>query len=186
MQSRAITNVAAGVFICTAPMLFGQATSGRIVRTCNEATLARPGQGVAYRGAVQNSDYHLVATIPDGLVGWGAAAEAPFHGFAIFLDSGRTSCIIFEIHLRVELPEDRDAANSRRERGHWIKVGNQRGWQVMDSGQAGDSAVTNVNVALELRHRGYVNDANITFITPKAAALNSTAFDRFLASFRFD
>ena len=162
MQSRAITNLAVGVFICGAPTLFGQATSGRTVRTCNEATLARPDRGVAYRGRVQNSDYRLAVTIPDGLVGWGAAPEAPFHGFTIFLNSGRTSCIIFEVHLHVELPEDRNAINPSDERGHRIDVGNRRGWQLVESGQIGGSTVTNVNIALELPRRGYVNDANIT------------------------
>jgi len=187
MQSWAITSLAVGVFICAAPTLFGQATSGRKISTCNEVTLARPGRGVAYRGLVQNSDYGLAVTIPDGLVGWGAAPEAPFHGFTIFLDSGRTSCIIFEVHLRVELPEDRNVINPGAERGHRIDVGNRRGWQVVESGQIGGSTVRNVNVALELPHRGYVNDANITFITPNdGTGINGLVFKRFLESFHFE
>ena len=43
--------------------------------------------GVAYKGRVRNSDYRFSATIPDGLEGWGAGKNAPFHGFVFYLSS---------------------------------------------------------------------------------------------------
>jgi hypothetical protein len=82
------------------------------VSTCSEASLVEPGFGASYRGTVTNDDYKLVLSIPDGLTGWGADPIAPFHGFTIFLSAeDRSTCIVFEIHLRVELSPPK---NNRR------------------------------------------------------------------------
>ena len=175
------------IVACAVPMLRGQGVQGRAVGTCDEATLARPGRGVAYSGVVQNSDHRFPVTIPGGLVGWGAAPDAPFHGFTIYLDSGRAACLIFEIHLRVELPEDRNRAESSRKRGRPVAVGNRRGWETVESGLAGGRAVAGVNVSIELPREGYTNDASISLITPKEdLPRNRLVLDRFIGSFHFE
>jgi len=179
--------VAAGFFLWTSTLVHGEDLPNRNVRTCGEITLARPGMGVAYKASVQNSDYRFSAIIPNGLVGWGAAPNAPFHGFAVFLGSDQTSCIVFEIHLRVDLPEDRVGERTPRKRGRRVEVGNRRGAETFETGSATGSALQNVNVSLELHRNGYTNDASITLVTPQIeAAQNKRVFERFLASFHFE
>jgi hypothetical protein len=173
-------------FLWTSALLHGEDLPNPTARTCGEITLAHPGMGVAYKGTVKNSDYRFSAMIPDGLVGWGAAPSAPFHGFTIFLGSGQTSCIVFEIHLRVNVPEDRDGGRPPRKGGRRIGVGNRQGTETVETGSATGSVLQNVNVTLELPRDDYTNDASITLVTLQSdAARNKHVFDRFLASFHF-
>src|SRR5580693_6920762 len=93
------------VVLCTVGLLAGPPPP---ILTCKAVSLARPGNGVQYRGNVSNGDYRFSATVPAGLAGWGAGSDAPFHGFTIFLadQAVGNSCIVFRIGMRVELPED--------------------------------------------------------------------------------
>lgn len=45
---------------------------------CRHATMAKPGVGDQYKGAVSNEDYAFSLRIPTGLTAWsGVAREAP-------------------------------------------------------------------------------------------------------------
>jgi hypothetical protein len=124
----------------------------------------------------------------DGLVGWGAASNAPFHGFTIYLGSGPSSCISFEIHIRVELPEDSEATNKpeKRTKVERVKVGNRWGLQTVEAGIERGTEFENVTVTIQLPRSGYYNDAAITLVTPTNEAANAkTVLARFLSSFRF-
>src|SRR5271165_2653045 len=105
------------------------------VEACGSITNAQSGNGVAYRGTVRNSDYGLSMQIPPGQTGWGAAPEAPFHGFAIFLPDQPKGCIIFEIHLRVD-PDDSNRTSSARTAKR-IRLGNRNGWEERSIGSIG-------------------------------------------------
>jgi hypothetical protein len=151
-----------------------------------------PGDGVAYRGAVRNDDYQFWTTIPAGLVAWGGvASNAPFHGFAVFLGSKGASCIVFYIHIRVELPDDDEAFDEPRKgtvrlKGERVKVGNRTGLQTIVSGSSGGTEFENVTVFLELPRDGYKNDAEFRLVMPKEEAAKSRkVFGRFLGSFHF-
>ena len=100
---------------------------------CRQATTTLPQKGVAYRGAVTNDDYHFSARIPSDLTGWGGIADnAPFHGFTMFLDAKGDSCIVFEIHLRV----DRIDTPKRLSGGTAVQLGKAVGWQELKDGTA--------------------------------------------------
>jgi hypothetical protein len=150
------------------------------------------GIGVAYKGTVRNDDYRFEATIPDGLVGWGGVApNAPFHGFAIFPDPRETSCILFGIQIRVELPDDNGTFHKSGRRAELVKaertkVGNRVGRQIVKTGSAAGAEFENVIVFLELPRDGYTNDAVFTLVTPKDKVAESRlVFARFLSSFHF-
>ena len=159
------------------------------ISTCDKETLARPGFGVSYSGAVRNDDYRFSATIPEGLVGWGAAPHAPFHGFAIFTGPGSqaTSCIIFRIAIHVDLGEDDvTALGKQKGRSNRVKIGNRIGSQTSAVGSAGGMAYENTHVWLELPRHGYRNNVEIALVTPNIEAARTKAiFAKFLASFRF-
>jgi len=177
--------------LCSSAFHEGSNSLYASVFTCDKLSLARPGYGVAYKGVVRNSDYRFSATIPDGLVGWGAAPNAPFHGFTIYPGTDQSSCITFEIHIRVELPEDREGVHGRGKRAkrvkvERVKVGNRRGLQTEETGLASGTEFQNVTVTLELPRSGYYNDVAIRLGTPiKEAANGKALLARFLASFQF-
>jgi len=56
-------------------------------------------------------------------VGRGAAPNAPFHGFIIYFGSGQRSRLNFEIHIRVELPEDSGVTNKAEKRTKVVPAG---------------------------------------------------------------
>ena len=70
---------------------------------CRSITSARIGDGVRYESHVANDDYGISLDLPEGLSGWGAVETAPFHGFTVFLPTGRgpKSCLVFEVNRRV-------------------------------------------------------------------------------------
>ena len=179
------------VLLANCGLARGQRPSDPTVLTCDKLALAHPGDGVAYKGIVRNSDYRFWTTIPAGLVAWGGVAPgAPFHGFVIFLGSKETSCIVFYIHIRVELPDD-DVFHEPGKRAIPVKaerrkVGNRTGLQIVESGSAGGTEFENVTVSLELPREGYKNDAVFRLATPKdEAAKSRQVFERFLAAFHF-
>jgi len=173
------------VMLFSPSILRCQRTAG--ISTCEQVTQARPGFGVSYKDTVRNSDYELSATVPEGLIGWGAAPVAPFHGFTIYLGPGPqpASCIVFEIAIHVDLGEDRgpEPEKSLAER---VKVGNRTGSKIRSTGTLQGTPYENVTISLELPRSGYRNDVLFLLVTPSAeAARTEPIFTKFLASFRF-
>lgn len=159
------------------------------ISTCEQQTLAQPGIGVSYKGTVRNDDYRFSATIPDGLLGWGAAPNAPFHGFSIFInpESRGRSCIVFRIGIHVDLEEDKAAPERQGLRLERITVGGRSATRRSSVGSASGTIYENVNVWLQVPHKkDDTHDVEIVLVTPKDDAVRARAiFDRFLASFRF-
>jgi hypothetical protein len=159
------------------------------VATCEQETLARPGFGVSYRGTVRNDDYRFSATIPDGLVGWGAAPSAPFHGFSIFIDHGNKarSCIIFRVAIHLNLEEDKPAPERERPRSEPITAGGRPATRMSSGGSVRGTVYENVYAGLQVPHKqDDIHDVEIVLVTPKSDAVKNRAiFDRFIASFRF-
>jgi hypothetical protein len=104
---------------------------------------------------LQNSDYRFSVTIPDGAIGWGAGLGAPFHGFIVYLgeDVRRPSCIDLKIGLRLDLPEDSQASNSKPVAAKDVKVGNLAGKETQIRGSIDGVSFGNIIVSVEL-HRG--------------------------------
>ncbi|HUA87574.1 MAG TPA: hypothetical protein VMB85_27145 [Bryobacteraceae bacterium] len=157
------------------------------VATCHDVSLARPAYGVSYRGSVRNSDYEFSAMVPEGFTGWGAAPVAPFHGFTIYLDERETSCIVFEIRLRVgDVSAEQDAAPNEAAPIR-VRVGNRSGLQTVVIGRRSGVEYQNVTVTLELPRAGYTNDAEIVLVTPmNEVARTKPIFSKFLGSFKFN
>jgi hypothetical protein len=161
------------------------------VLSCDEATLARPQYGTAYKGSVHNSDYRFTMRIPPQYTGWGAAPNAPFHGFAVFLGNAQAaqqSCIVFEIQHHVLLPEDntagRDLKPDLASKPH--RIGNRNGFQRISTGSLSGVSFENVTLNLELPHEDYMNDLMIMFVTPLTdRARTEPIFRSLIASFRF-
>jgi hypothetical protein len=134
--------------------------------TCESITNAQPGTGVAYRGPVRNSDYGLSMQIPSGQTGWGAAPEAPFHGFAIFLSDQPKACMIFEIHLRIYKDESKSVSSAPSAKR--IRLGNRDGWEERATGVVDGVEWTNITVRFSTHHprsASDIDDGSITLAT---------------------
>lgn len=133
------------------------------VKTCSQISLARPGFGVPYRGTVRNDDYKLSLIVPGGLTGWGADPVAPFHGFTIFLppDGNQSSCIMFEIHLRVNL-----GLRESRHRGARVMIGDVPGWKEEAAGTINGVEFTNVTIRFSVAQGHEVDDGAVWLVTP--------------------
>lgn len=176
------------VMLCNSGILRGQRPADPSVSTCDQESLARPGYGVAYRGTVRSDDYRFSVIIPEGLVGWGAAPAAPFHGFTIYLshEPEAKSCIVFRIQIHVDLGEDDRASGQQRGHTERVRVGNRVGSRVSSTGRVRGTSYGNINVWLELPREDYRNDVEIVLVTPKSDEVRTKAiFARFLASFHF-
>jgi hypothetical protein len=166
----------------------GQERAAQNVQTCDSISRARPGDGVAYTGVVRNESYRFEATIPEGSTGWGAAPGAPFHGFTIFLNDGHreASCINFEVHIHVDLPEDQQDTSPASERGRRVKVGNETGILTSARGTISGIDLENQNVRFKRVRAGRQDEFTITFITPTNDKSKTDAiFQRFLSQLRF-
>ncbi len=156
--------------------------------TCEDLTLARPQQGVAYRGIVRNSDYRFTATIPDGTTGWGAGTSAPFHGFAIYLGEATPprTCIVFTIGIQVDLPGDPPKSSNSSILARSIKVGNLNGRELRITGSIGGVDFENLIVSAARRRGGDTDDLTITLVTPTANRESAErVFATFLAGLKF-
>lgn len=176
------------VLLCSSGILRGQRPADPSISTCDQESLACRGFGVSYKGTVRNDDYRFSATIPEGLVGWGAASSAPFHGFTIYpgSESGATSCIVFRIAIHVDLGEDQGGSGQRAFHTERVKVGNRVASQTSSIGLARGTNYENINLWLELPRDGYKNDVEIVLVTPRSDGVRTRAlFAKFLASFRF-
>jgi hypothetical protein len=155
----------------------------REVVSCQQATLARPGNGRSYSGAFVNEDYALSVRVPDGLKGWdGSAQDAPFHGFEIALDSTMTTCIVFEVHLRVE---DGDAP--RHFRGEKaIQLGKAHGWQTVTRGSVDKVSTVNVRTTFSFERPGETDDGEILLVAPSETYEKARVdYDAFINSLKF-
>jgi hypothetical protein len=140
-----------------------------------------------YRGAFSNSDYGVSARIPDGLEGWGSDANAPFHGFAVFLtqrdDEARASCIALYLGLDVVLPED--APHVPRPGFVPVRIGNRNGIEYASTGVIGGVPLLNVTVFAEFSRRGEANVLRVSLVTPTADRRKTEPlFRAFLASLK--
>jgi hypothetical protein len=166
-----------------------QHASDPAVSTCEQETLAKRGIGVSYTGTVRNDDYGFSVTIPDGLVGWGAVPNAPFHGFAIFInpESKARSCIVFRIAIHVDLEAENAAPGREDRRLERVSVGGRSATQTSSFGSIRGTIYENVNVWLQVLHKNDdIHDVGIVLVTPKDDAVKTRAIlDRFIASFRF-
>lgn len=133
------------------------------VTSCREVVTTRPGLGPAYAGRIENSDYNFSARIPPGLTAWGGVAEsAPFHGFTIFLGPKAESCIVFEVHIRVD--ESQKSAPLPGARS--VPLGKADGWQTTYTGAVSGMKLTNVQTAFSYKQPDQIDDGFILLITP--------------------
>jgi hypothetical protein len=156
------------------------------LQTCERMYPGQPGEGVAYKGTVSNSDYRFSATLPGGLTGWGSGSGAPFHGFVMFLNdkTPKSSCIAFYIRIRVDIPENPPVPTVSG--APPVAVGNRRGIQTLRKGVVNGIGYENRIVSLELPRNGYVNDLTITLVTPTSdKARTVPIFEKFVAGLKF-
>jgi len=172
------------LFLASAACVAAQGLQSGQVKTCPQISLARPGFGASYRGAVRNDDYKLSLTIPDGLTGWGADPVAPFHGFTIFLppDDNQPSCIMFEIHLRVDLGQ-REA----KHRGVKMMIGDVTAWREEATGTINGTDFTNVTIRFSAARGQDVDDGTVRLVTPtKDIGRGRPILKAFLSQMKFD
>jgi hypothetical protein len=152
------------------------------VVSCAQATETRPHTGNAYRRSVSNEDYAFSARIPDGLIGWrGVAQDAPFHGFAIFLDSRMEACIIFEVHIRVDDDTARSSSSTTS-----VQLGKAQGLQWINEGRISNSDVSNIHLLFSFRQPDQTDDGEVLLITPTSRLKATKAiYDAFVRSIKF-
>lgn len=185
---RQLLRLAFGLFVFLFLGISGTYVSASQVQGCDGYTNAQPGHGVAYKGTLRNSDYGLTVQIPPGQTGWGAAPEAPFHGFAIFLAGDLKSCIFFEIHLRVDTDDHKSISNHPS--ATRIKLGNRNGWEEQSTGVIEGNEWTNVTVRYSIRHprsTNEIDDGTITLVTlTQDKSKNMALFQEFISQIRFE
>lgn len=171
--------------LLTAAMTAAPQSTGSHTRasaSCPQETTRKPPVGVAYNGDVSIDDYKLHARIPEGLTGWGGVAtDAPFHGFTIFLDSSMRSCIVFEIHLRI----DDDEAPVRPRAAKTLSLGNAKAWQI--SIKDGARGPITVSTYFSHKQNGQTDDGKILLISPPEELQKTrSVYDSFLKSVLLD
>lgn len=174
-------------FFGLAPVVgFAQAQGGlpaRVPSPCNEVTLTRPEIGAAYRGRVSNDDYHFSVQVPHGLTGWsGTADSAPFHGFTIFLGSDGGSCIVFEVHIRVDeenVPHHPGDAKP-------LYLGKAAAWQMAIKGNRNGVELENVLTSYSFSQPDQTDDGSVTLVTnSRDKARDLRLYSEFLDSLKF-
>lgn len=151
--------------------------------SCSQATMAKAGVGVAYSGDVSIDDYKFRARIPDGLTGWsGVASDAPFHGFTISLDSSMRSCIVFEVHLRI----DEDEVPLRPPTAKVLSLGNARAWQRSIVNRNHAKGIINITTYFSSKQEGQTNDGKILLVSrPEELQKTKSIYDAFVKSVAF-
>jgi hypothetical protein len=151
---------------------------------CRDVRPVGPGHGVVYRGTVTNSDYGISVRLPEGLAGWGAGPDAPFHGFAVYLNDIREpylSCIIFEVHRVADGADNFQRASE----GKSAVVGSLHGTEILRTGIRDGTKVDNIVVNFRLGKNAYDKEVSIMLITPRyRRAKDEKVFRSFLSSFR--
>ncbi len=151
--------------------------------TCSQATLTKPEVGTAYRAVVTNDDYEFSATIPAGYTAWdGVAENAPFHGFTIFLDRSLRSCLLFEVHVRVDDADGPLHLKSAKA----LSLGQAKAWQTSSRVHTRGGEIMNLKTAFTFAHDGQIDDGQATLITPTSEQQSTTRlYDTFLNSVHF-
>ena len=160
------------------------ARSGQeMVSSCKHVGAREPMVGSAYRGVVRNEDYDLTVRVPAGLSGWsGVGQSAPFHGFTVFLDSSQSSCIVFEVHLRV----DENEAPPRPADAKPVSLGRARGWQTSRTGVVGKASILNVITTFSFDRPDQTDDGMVLLIAPSMEPKRAlTVYGEFLRDLRF-
>jgi len=154
-----------------------------VVASCAETTLAMPGNGRLFKGAVKNEDYRFTAVIPKGLSAWdGADDVAPFHGFTIFLDPEGVACIDFKIGLRIDADSVPEGLNGKG----GIKLGKANAWQWTSAKDADGKPVSNMTTVLTYRFKNSVFDGEVRLISPQGQVKTYiAAYNSFVRSVRF-
>jgi hypothetical protein len=166
----------------------GQTRQGSVnpqssVKSCAQITFTKPGIGGPYKGTVQNSDYNFTAILPSRLTAWsGVADEAPFHGFTLFLDAAGDSCILFEVHIRVD-----DEAVVRPPVGaKRVNIGKAIGWQNKASGIVNGTRFINATTTFSFVQPDQIDDGEITLVAPKSRSEEAMkTYDEFVQNLRF-
>jgi hypothetical protein len=152
------------------------------VLNCSQATKAKQGVGNAFQGDVTNDDYAFSARVPSGFTGWSGVAEgAPFHGFTIFLDSKSMSCIVVEMHIRIDDDEAPNHPSSAV-----VQLGSSHGMQLTSRGEVAGAPFTNITTSFSATRGGEVDDGEVLLIapTPEIAHMKRV-YDAFLRSIKF-
>jgi len=153
------------------------------VKDCAQVSNTHPGIGHAYTGLVRNEDYDFTAHLEAGLTGWSGVAEtAPFHGFVIFLDSTEQSCILFEVHLRV----DESDGQIHSPRAKDLRLGKAEAWQTTNIGVIEGIQVSNIRTAFSFKQATQIDDGVVLLITPNSKVRElRRIYDGFLKSIVF-
>jgi hypothetical protein len=184
------TSLVALIFVLLSESGVAKESQGKTsqVEVCESITNSKPGSGVEYKGSLRNSDYGLNVKIPPGLTGWGAAPEAPFHGFAIFLADQPKSCIIFEVHLRISIDESNSIDGGPAVKR--VRIGNRIGWEAQTKGMIDGVEWTNIIVRFSIRHvrsAHDIDDGSITLVTrTQDLDKRMPIFQNFVSNIRFE
>jgi hypothetical protein len=165
----------------------GQARQGAVdphssVKSCAQVTLTKPGIGDPYKGTVRNSDYNFTAILPSHMTAWsGVAGEAPFHGFTLFLDAAGDSCIVFEVHIRVDEDAVKLPAGAKR-----LAIGKAIGWQEKVWGLINGSRFLNATTTFSFVQSDQIDDGEITLVAPESHSETAMkTYDEFVRNLHF-
>jgi hypothetical protein len=169
-------------FFCLAGVARAQGVLPPVPRTCGEVTLTHPKVGSAFNGRATNDDYHFSVQVPHGFTGWsGTATSAPFHGFTIFLGSD-TSCIVFEIHIRV----DEENVEPRPVNVRLVSLGKAAGWQATVRGTRDGLELENVITSFSFAQPDQTDDGSVVLVTnARDKGRYLRIYNEFLSSLKF-
>lgn len=131
------------------------------VNNCNQSTVFGPDFGQPYIGKIYNEDYNFSVSVPKDLTGWSGVSEsAPFHGFTIFLGNERRSCIVFEVHVRV------DYEDAPQYPPFLLSLGDAKGWKSELHGNVDDVDIINMQTIFSYVGDEFTADGSVKFIAP--------------------
>lgn len=152
-------------------------------KTCDQMVTTKPGMGHAFVGHFVSEDYRFSVHIPAGSTGWtGVAEDAPFHGFTMFLDEKQQTCIVFDIHVRVDEDEQPHHPSYAKK----MHFGTARGWQWSTQGNAAGVPYSNVITTFSYGGSAGAADGEIRLIAPAAdLAGTKQKYDEFVRTLSF-
>lgn len=120
-----------------------------------------PGTGRQFIGHLRNEDYDLSLSIPRGLAGWsGVSDSAPFHGFKAFLGNDGKSCIIFEIHIRVDDAPQTHSGTVLR------SLGRATGWESEERINVNGAEIISMVTDFSYERNDFTADGFVRLIAP--------------------
>jgi hypothetical protein len=97
----------------------------------------------------------------------------------MFLDSKADSCIVFEIHLRVDAPQESPG-------GKPMQLGKVRAWQEVKEGTIHGESMTNVRTAFSSKQSNQTKDGEILLVAPASKVKEAKRlYEVFLRSVSF-